>query len=109
MATTASSHGIFFFADIQQNQVDAAGLAVLRFMAAQEEGTVVGREAMARQFPDELNRTLDLLLRRGILEARSVEPATEKRGRRSVSRTRYARGDNALALRELSERLDSGL
>jgi hypothetical protein len=29
----ALSHGSFFFADIQQNQVDAAGLALLRFPA----------------------------------------------------------------------------
>jgi len=64
----ALSHGSFFFADIQQNQVDAAGLALLRFLAAQGEGAVVSREDLARQFPDELDRTLDLLTRRELIE-----------------------------------------
>jgi hypothetical protein len=64
----ALSHGSFFFADIQQNQVDAAGLALLRFLAAQGEGAVVSREALARQFPAELDRTLDLLTRRELIE-----------------------------------------
>jgi hypothetical protein len=64
----ALSHGSFFFADIQQNQVDAAGLALLRFLAAQGEGAAVSREALARQFPDELDRTLDLLTRRELIE-----------------------------------------
>jgi hypothetical protein len=64
----ALSHGSFFFADIQQNQVDAAGLAVLCSLAAQGEGVVVSRRALARHLPDELNRTLDLLTRRELIE-----------------------------------------
>ena len=64
----ALSHGSFFFADIQQNQVDAAGLALLRFLAAEGEGAVVRREDLARQFPDDLDCTLDLLLRRELIE-----------------------------------------
>jgi hypothetical protein len=58
----------FFFADIERNQVDAAGLALLRFLAAQGEGAVVSREALARHFPGELDNTIDLLLRRELIE-----------------------------------------
>jgi hypothetical protein len=36
----ALSHGMLFFADITHNQVDASGLALLRFVAAQGEGAV---------------------------------------------------------------------
>jgi len=52
-----------FFADIQQNQVDAAGLALLCFLPTQGEGAVVSQEALAHQHPDELARTLALLTR----------------------------------------------
>jgi len=65
-------HGSFFFADIQRNQVDAAGLALLRFIAAQGEGAVVGQGALARQFPDDIDHTIDQLLRREL-----IEPADE--------------------------------
>jgi len=64
----ALSHGSFFFADIQQNQVDAAGLALLRFLAAQGEEAVVSRDVLARQFPTELDRILDLLILRELVE-----------------------------------------
>ncbi len=47
----ALSHGSFFFADIEWNQVNATELALLRFLAAQGEGTVVSQDIMARQFP----------------------------------------------------------
>jgi len=36
--------------------------------AAQEEGAVDSRDAMARHFPAELDRTLDLLTRRELIE-----------------------------------------
>jgi len=64
----ALSHGSFFFADIQQNQVDATGLALLRFLATQGEGALVSRQALAPHFPDELDRTLDLPARRELIE-----------------------------------------
>lgn len=60
--------GVFFFADIRQNQIDEAGLALLRYMAAQGEGAVLSREALARQC-DDLGATLALLLRRDLIEA----------------------------------------
>lgn len=73
-APEALSHGSFFFADIERNQVNAAELALLRFLAAQGEGAMVSPEIIARQFPggngneDELYRALDLLVRRELIE-----------------------------------------
>ncbi|MFN8456086.1 MAG: ATP-binding protein [Anaerolineae bacterium] len=43
----ALSSGSFFFTDIQHNQINQAGLALLRFMAAQGEGVIVSRKALA--------------------------------------------------------------
>ncbi|RLC67025.1 MAG: ATP-binding protein, partial [Chloroflexi bacterium] len=70
----ALSHGRFFFTDIEQNQVDAPALALLRFMAAQGEGATVRRAALLRRFLDEgrtaggLDGALTLLLRRELIE-----------------------------------------
>ncbi len=68
--TEALSHGSFFFADIERNQVDAAGLALLRFMAAQGEGAVVSRKDLAHHSSniDGLNQALALLTRRELIE-----------------------------------------
>ena len=63
----ALSTGSFVFADIQNNQVDAAGLAMLRFFAARGEGGIVSRTAILQHFPDEYN-VLDLLLQRELIE-----------------------------------------
>jgi hypothetical protein len=41
---------------------------LLRFLTAQGEGAVVSREALAHQFPAELDRTLDFLTRRELIE-----------------------------------------
>jgi hypothetical protein len=68
-AQRALSSGSLFFADIQRNQVDAVGLAVLHFLAMQGEGAVVDREDLVSQFPHELDPTLDLLIRRELIEA----------------------------------------
>jgi hypothetical protein len=65
----ALSHGMLFFADITHNQVDAAGLALLRFVAAQGEGAVVDRTTLAQQCPESLEATLALLTRRELIEA----------------------------------------
>ena len=66
----ALSSGSFFFADIERNQVDAAGLTVLRLMAAQGEGAAISQENLARQLPDldDLDQTLALLSRRELIE-----------------------------------------
>jgi hypothetical protein len=69
--TEALRHGSFFFADIERNQVDAVGLALLRFMAVQGEKAVISREHLARQLsdPDDLDQALALLTRRELIEA----------------------------------------
>jgi hypothetical protein len=64
----ALSHGRFFFADIEQNQVDETGLALLRFLAAQGEGAVVSREALSQHFPDTLEHAVGQLTRREVIE-----------------------------------------
>jgi hypothetical protein len=53
---------------IERNQVDAEGLAILRFLAAQGEGASASRETLSRQFCDRLDSTLNLLLRRELIE-----------------------------------------
>jgi hypothetical protein len=63
-----SSGSVFFFADIQNNQVNAEGLELLRFLAAKGEGATVTKEVLSRQFRERLDSTLDLLLRREIIE-----------------------------------------
>ncbi|MDZ8081369.1 MAG: ATP-binding protein [Nostoc sp. DcaGUA01] len=63
----ALQSGGFFFADIQNNQVDATGQAILRFIAAQGEGAIVSRESLLQRFPD-AEITLKLLLQRELIE-----------------------------------------
>jgi hypothetical protein len=66
----ALKSGSFFFADIQRNQVDAAGLALLRFLATQGEGVVVRREVLPQpKEPAELERVLAGLSRRELIES----------------------------------------
>lgn len=64
----AFSSGGFFFADIQNNQVDAAGLAILRFIATLGEGAIVTRKALLQEFPDVGESTFNLLLQRELIE-----------------------------------------
>ncbi len=66
----ALDSGSFFFADIQRNQVDAAGLVLLRLLAAQGEGAVVSRETLAEHAgaSTELDQTLHSLCRRELIE-----------------------------------------
>ncbi len=64
----ALRNGTFFFTNIERDQIDKTGAEVLRFLAAQGEGQV-REEALAEQFPQELDSTLDLLLRRDLIEA----------------------------------------
>jgi hypothetical protein len=66
----ALASGSFFFADIQHNQVDEAGLSLLRFMAARGEGAVTGRDALASHCQGgDLDHALEGLLRRDLVEA----------------------------------------
>ncbi len=62
-------HGSFFFADIAYNQVDAAGLALLRWIAARGEGAAVPEAALHQACPDDARaEALALLRRRDLLE-----------------------------------------
>jgi hypothetical protein len=63
----ALSVGSFFFADIQSNQADAAGLAILQFLAARGEGAIVSRPTILQHFPDKYD-ALNLLLQRELIE-----------------------------------------
>jgi hypothetical protein len=63
----ALSVGSFFFADIQSNQADAAGLAILQFLAARGEGATVSRLTILQHFPDKSD-ALNLLLQRELIE-----------------------------------------
>jgi hypothetical protein len=64
----ALSSGSFFFADIQNNQVDATGLAILDFLAAQGEGAIGSRSTMLQQLPDVSQSAFELLLQRELIE-----------------------------------------
>ncbi|MEH2247407.1 hypothetical protein [Nostoc sp.] len=63
----ALGSGSLFFADIQNNQVDATGQAILRFIAAQGEGAIVSRQTLLQQFPH-ADITFSLLLQRELIE-----------------------------------------
>lgn len=63
----ALSVGSFFFADIQSNQVDAPGLAILQFLAAQGEGGIVSGKTILQEFPDAYD-AVGLLLQRELIE-----------------------------------------
>lgn len=60
--------GSFFFADIQNNQIDKLGLDILRLIAARGEGAIVPANTIAQQFSHAGDRPLNLLLRRELLE-----------------------------------------
>ncbi|MBD2252489.1 AAA family ATPase [Nostoc parmelioides] len=64
----ALQSGGFFFADIQNNQVDTNGQKILRFIAAQGEGVIVSQQNLSQQFPDVWERTIPLLLQRELIE-----------------------------------------
>ncbi|WP_225896096.1 AAA family ATPase [Dendronalium phyllosphericum] len=64
----ALQSGGFFFADIQNNQVDANGGDILRFIAAQGEGAIVSKQILSQQFPDMWETTIQLLLQRELIE-----------------------------------------
>jgi len=63
----ALSVGSFFFADIKSNQADAAGLAILQFLAARGEGAIVSLQTILQHFPDKSD-ALNLLLQRELIE-----------------------------------------
>lgn len=64
----ALASGSFFFGDIQQNQIDQTGLALLRFMAGCGEGAIVSRDKLDSLALPNLDQSLALLLQRDLLE-----------------------------------------
>jgi hypothetical protein len=69
-ATEALSHGSFFFADIERNQVDADSLVILRALAVQGERATMNREQLAAQLadPGRVERNLTSLIQRELIE-----------------------------------------
>jgi len=65
----AFEHGGFVFTDIEQNQIDDHGRAILHLMASQGEGAIMSHEELATQLSDtNLEKTIALLLQREIIE-----------------------------------------
>lgn len=66
----ALKHGSFFFADIEQNQVDEVGRAVLRLMATYDEGAGAPRQALVDYVPSllALEEALKALRQRELIE-----------------------------------------
>ena len=63
----ALKSGSFFFADIQNNQIDDHGRDILKFMATQGEDAVISKRTILQQFPNSEN-SLYLLLQRDLIE-----------------------------------------
>jgi hypothetical protein len=64
----ALQSGSFFFADIQNNQVDDNGRDILSFIAAQGEGGIISKLSLSQQFPDVWEISIKLLLQRELIE-----------------------------------------
>lgn len=65
----ALSHGSFFFADIERNQVTANGLRLLRLIAAQGEAVAMSHETLRAHCTDDAyEQILRELLRRDLIE-----------------------------------------
>lgn len=67
-APKALQSGSFFFADIQNNQVDDSGREILRLIATQGERGIVSKFTLSQQFPDVWEGTIELLLQRELIE-----------------------------------------
>lgn len=67
----ALEHGSFYFADIQHNRVNEAGLSVLGCLALRGEGGFISREDLLGivAYPAQLEQTLAQLIRRELIEA----------------------------------------
>jgi hypothetical protein len=66
----ALRHGSFFFADIERNQVDEAGAAILHHLAAQGEAVIISRIELtdAVKSQAQFDKALNLLIRRELIE-----------------------------------------
>ena len=66
--TEALNSGSFFFADIQNNQVNAVGLDILRFMAARGEGEIVNKNTILQEVSGASESDFQKLLQRELIE-----------------------------------------
>jgi hypothetical protein len=66
----ALEHGSMFFSDIERNQLDASALAVLRYCAQQGEAATISKSELEQRFSADLERAIDLLLRRELIETK---------------------------------------
>jgi hypothetical protein len=64
----ALEHGSFFFADIEHNQVCRKGLMLLRYLAQQGEGAVIGRQELPAALVAGDGAGLALLVQRELIE-----------------------------------------
>jgi hypothetical protein len=67
-AALALEHAAFFFGDLEYNQVTDAGRMLLRFIAEQGAGVTVPTATLAARYPHQLQETLQLLIRRDLIE-----------------------------------------
>jgi len=63
----ALENSSFFFADIQNNQIDDNGRNILKFMATQGEGGVISQQTILQRFLN-CESSLLLLLQRELIE-----------------------------------------
>ena len=66
--TEALDTGSFFFADIQNNQVNAVGLEILRFIAARGEGAIVNKNTILQEISGVSENAFQQLLQRELIE-----------------------------------------
>ena len=66
--TEALDTGSFFFADIQNNQVNAVGFDILKFMAARGEGAIVNKNTILQEIHGVSESDFQKLLQRELIE-----------------------------------------
>ncbi|AFZ03653.1 AAA family ATPase [Calothrix sp. PCC 6303] len=63
--------GAFFFADIQNNQIDTIQREILKLIATQGEGAIVSQQTIEQHFPQVWQSTVRLLMQRELIEEAS--------------------------------------
>lgn len=67
----ALSTGAFFFADIQNNQIDTTQREILQLIATHGEGAIVSQQTIEQHFPQAWQSAVRLLLQRELIEESS--------------------------------------
>jgi len=63
----AFSKGKFIIGSLEE-EVDDAGLAILRYIAKQGEKSIVSHETLSNRYPDKIDQAISLLLKRDFIE-----------------------------------------